>query len=55
VGNTNYYCTAGGTTVIQKACAGGLVCGWDAAHAYYACVAPPGGADPSNQHPIACQ
>jgi hypothetical protein len=51
--NTNYYCT--GTTVTSKACTGTKVCGWSASEGYYACVAAPGGADPSEENPIDCQ
>ena len=35
-------------------CAGGTACGWDAAHGWYDCVPPPGGADPTNTYPMAC-
>jgi hypothetical protein len=55
LGNTSYYCQTGSTTVTMKACPSGQVCGWNASKSYYSCVAPPGGADPSNMYPIACQ
>jgi hypothetical protein len=38
----------------EQPCMGGTVCGWNAFHGYYDCVAPPGGADPSDTYPIAC-
>jgi hypothetical protein len=52
-GNVNYYCNSS-NQVAQKACTGTKVCGWSAANGYYACVAPPGGADPSGTYPLAC-
>jgi hypothetical protein len=48
-----HYCTQQ-MTVADQPCTGGTVCGWDPTHGWYDCVAPPGGADPSNQNPIAC-
>lgn len=47
-----YYCDAGSLATIS--CTSGTVCGWNAAQAYYDCVASPGGADPTNQNPMAC-
>jgi hypothetical protein len=55
VGNTAYWCAKGSTTLTQKVCPGGQVCGWNPNQKYYSCVAPPGGADPTNNFPIACK
>jgi hypothetical protein len=52
-GKDLYYCKT--TTVTKKACTGSDVCGWDSKADYYDCVDPPGGADPSGKHPIACK
>jgi hypothetical protein len=41
--------------VVPQTCTPGTVCGWNATQGYYDCVAPPGGADPSNTYPILCQ
>jgi hypothetical protein len=54
-GNTSYYCSMGSTTVTQKVCGSGEVCGWDSAKSYYACVSPPSMPDPTNTYPIACK
>jgi len=54
VGNTVYYCKSGQTTLTVTPCTGTEVCGWKTADDYYTCVAAPGGADPTNKHPIAC-
>jgi hypothetical protein len=48
-----YYCTTQ-VTVYEKTCAAGTVCGWNGTGSYYDCVAPPGGADPSNAYPLLC-
>ena len=53
-GDTLYYCKTGSTTLTQTACSGSKVCGWNEADSYYTCVAAPGGADPSNANPEAC-
>jgi hypothetical protein len=53
--NVAYFCKAGMSTVTAHQCTGGEVCGWDSSPMYYYCVSPPGGQDPSHQHPIACQ
>ena len=53
IGQDLYYCLSG--TVIEQTCKNGRVCGWSASNAYYGCVAPPGGADPSGIYPIACE
>jgi hypothetical protein len=55
VGDTFYYCGKSSGGVTPKPCPSGQTCGWDATGSYYACVAPPGVADPSGQHPRACQ
>jgi hypothetical protein len=52
-GNVLYYCET--TTLTSKKCSGSDVCGWDSTSSYYGCVAPPGGADPSGTHPLACK
>jgi hypothetical protein len=53
VGDVLYYCVT--TTLTKQTCKGTKVCGWSKADDYYACVAPPGGADPSGTYPIACK
>jgi len=53
--NTYYYCANGSSTLTKKTCPSGQVCGWSSSKGYYACVAPPAEADPSNQYPIDCQ
>jgi hypothetical protein len=53
VGDVLYYCKS--KTLTQQTCKSTKVCGWNATEEYYACVAPPGGADPSGKYPIACK
>jgi hypothetical protein len=55
IGSTFYYCGKSSSGVSAKPCPSGQTCGWDATSNYYACVAPPGVADPSGAHPITCQ
>jgi hypothetical protein len=55
VGNVSYYCPNGSSTVTKKICPSGQVCGWNPGKSYYACVAPPAQADPTNTYPIACK
>ncbi len=40
--------------IISQTCVGGDVCGWNPEYGFYDCVPPPGGADPSNNFPMAC-
>jgi hypothetical protein len=53
-GDTFYYCK-GDAGVTPKNCTNGQTCGWDTTKGYYGCVTPPGLADPSGAHPLACQ
>jgi hypothetical protein len=53
-GDTFYYCK-GDAGVTTKHCPTGQTCGWDTTNGYYGCVTPPGLADPSGTHPLACQ
>ncbi|HEY2513539.1 MAG TPA: hypothetical protein VGI39_21875 [Polyangiaceae bacterium] len=48
-----YYCN-GGTSVTQKACTSGKVCGWSALKSYYDCVTPPATSDPNGTYPLDC-
>ena len=50
--NVLYYCTTSSLT--QKACTSGQVCGWNPSKSYYACVSPPATSDPSGVNPLAC-
>ena len=56
-GSTAYYCKANATTVTAQTCKSGETCGWKPGsnYDYYACVASPGGADPSGTNPIECK
>jgi hypothetical protein len=54
IGNTEYYCSSGGTTPTSKTCTGGEVCTWEASKSYYGCATGSVSADPSGTHPIAC-
>jgi LDH2 family malate/lactate/ureidoglycolate dehydrogenase len=50
-----HYCSSSGTlTMRTRTCTDGGVCGWDTTYKDYACVAPPGGADPNHVWPEAC-
>jgi hypothetical protein len=51
---TVYYCKSGETTLTATSCTGSKVCGWEASESFYTCVAAPGGADPTNANPEAC-
>jgi hypothetical protein len=53
LGDDVYYCNAA-MAVVSKSCGAGTVCGWNGAHSYYGCVAPPGGVDPMGTYPEAC-
>jgi hypothetical protein len=52
--DTVYYCKTGETTLTATSCTGSKVCGWEASESFYTCVAAPGGADPTNANPEAC-
>lgn len=52
--NVLYYCAATSTSLTQKSCTSGQVCGWSPGKSYYACVSPPATSDPSGANPLAC-
>ncbi len=54
IGNDNYFCASGSSTVTESTCSSGKVCGWNASKGYYGCVSPPAESDPTDTFPLAC-
>jgi|HubBroStandDraft_2_1064218.scaffolds.fasta_scaffold851358_1 hypothetical protein len=52
LGGSLYYCKTGSTSVTEKSCSSGDVCGWNASKSYYDCVASAG--QPPAMYPMDC-